>query len=104
MKYNINDKCGLISDKERMIELGYLPKNNAYQPLYTNYLRRYDDSDNYICRCGMVSDTDPSNQIPFFWCKKKICVRRAHYLLPISKWEEFRFADFVFIALGQKQK
>lgn len=101
MKYCIDDKCGLISDKERLIELGYLPKNNAYQPLYTNYLGKYEDTDNYVCRCGMVSDTDPSNQIPFFWCKKKICVRRAHYLLPTSKWEEYRFADLFFIVLGQ---
>lgn len=34
--YHIDDKCGLMSDKEKMIELGYLPRNNAYQPLYTN--------------------------------------------------------------------
>ncbi len=102
MKFCIDDKCGLISDKERMIELGYLSQNNVYQPLYTNYLGKYDDSDNYVCRCGLATDTDPSNHIPFFWCKKKICVRRAHYLLPISKWEEYHFADLVFIALGQK--
>lgn len=28
-----------------MIEQGYLPRNNAFQPLYTNYLRKYEDSD-----------------------------------------------------------
>ena len=99
--YDIDDKCGLISDKERMIELGYLPKNNAYQPLYTNCLRKYEDSDNYICRCGCIGGSDPNNHYPFFWCKKKICARRAHFLLPPTQWEYFRFADFLFIALGQ---
>ena len=49
--YHIDDKCGLVSDKEKMIELGYLPRNNAYQPLYTNYIRKYAESDNSICRC-----------------------------------------------------
>ena len=36
IRYGIDDKCGLVSDKERMIELGFLPRNNAVQPLYTN--------------------------------------------------------------------
>lgn len=99
--YNIDDKCGLVSDKERMIELGYLPRNNAVQPLYTNYLRKYDDSEYYICRCGCSGCSDPNNGFPFYWCKKKICARRAHFFLPSSEWERFRFADFLFIALGQ---
>lgn len=99
--YDIDDKCGLVSDKERMIELGYLPRNNAYQPLYTNYIRIYDDSDHYVCRCGSFGGSDPKNNIPFFWCNKKMCVRRAHFLLPPSQWENYRFADLLFIALGQ---
>ena len=99
--YHIDDKCGLVSDKERMIELGYLPKTNAYQPLYTNYIKKYEDSDNYICRGGSYGSSDPNNGIPFFWCKKKMCVRRAHFLLPSSEWENYRFADLLFIALGQ---
>ena len=99
--YNIDDKCGLLSDKERMIELGYLPRNNAVQPLYTNCLRKYEDSEYYICRCGCSGCLDPNNGFPFYWCKKKICVRRAHFFLPSSEWERFRFADFLFIALGQ---
>ena len=101
MAYNIDDKCGLVSDKERMIELGYLPKDNAYQPLYTNCLRNYEDSENYICRGGCFGDSDSQNGIPFFWCNKKMCVRRAHFLLPPSKWEKYCFADFLFIILGQ---
>ena len=101
MAYHIDDKCGLVSDKERMIELGYLPRNNAYQSLYTNYIRIYDDSDHYICRCGNFGGSDPQNNIPFFWCDKKMCVRRAHFLLPPSQWEKYRFADLLFIALGQ---
>ena len=28
-------------------------------------------------------------------------VRRAHFLLPPSQWEKYRFADLLFIALGQ---
>ena len=100
--YDIDDKCGLVSDKERMIELGYLPRNNAYQPLYTNHLRKYEEADNYICRGGCFGDSDPNNNsIPFFWCKKKMCVRRAHFLLPPCKWEDYRFADLLYIVLGQ---
>lgn len=100
--YDIEDKCGLVSDKERMIELGWLPRNNANQPLYTNWLRKYEDSNNYICRGGCFGSSDNNNNgIPFFWCKKKMCVRRAHFLLPPSKWEKYRFADLLFIALGQ---
>lgn len=99
--YHIDDKCGLVSDKEKMIELGYLPRNNAYQPLYTNYIRKYAESDNSICRCGNFGGSDPKNNIPFFWCNKKICVRRGHFLLPPSEWENYRFADLLFIVLGQ---
>jgi hypothetical protein len=42
-----------------------------------------------------------NNDIPFFWCNKKMCVRRAHFLLPPSKWEDYHFADLLFIVLGQ---
>lgn len=100
--YHIDDKCGLVSDKERMIELGYLPRNNAVKPLYTNYLKKYEDSVYYICRCGCFGGSDPNDSFPFYWCKKKICARRAHFFLPSSEWERFCFADFLFIALGQK--
>lgn len=100
--FHIDDKCGLVSDKERMIELGYLPRNNAIKPLYTNYLKKYEDSEYYICRCGCFGCSDPNNSFPFYWCKKKICARRAHFFLPSSEWERFHFADFLFIALGQK--
>lgn len=100
--YDIEDRCGLVSHKGRMIELGWLPRNNAIQPLYTNWLRKYEDSNNYICRGGCFGSSDSSNNgIPFFWCKKKMCVRRAHFLLPPSKWEKYRFADLLFIVLGQ---
>lgn len=101
IKYDIDDKCGLVSDKERMIELGFLPRNNAVQPLYTNYLGKYEDSEFYICRCGCKGNSDPNNSFPFYWCKKKICARRAHFFLPPSKWEEYRFADLLYIVLGQ---
>lgn len=104
MKYSIDDECGLVSNKKRMVELGYLPRNNAYQPLYTNNLRKYEDSDCYVCRCGCEGGSDPDNNLPFYWCKKKICVRRAHFYLPSSKWEEYRFTDLLFIALGQNPK
>lgn len=99
--YQIDDRCGLVSDKEWMIQQGYLPRNNAYQPLYTNYIKQYEDSDNYICRCGSFGGSDPQNNIPFFWCKKKMCVRRAHFLLPPLEWRKYCFADLLFIALGQ---
>ena len=102
--YDIDDKCGLVSDKEWMIEQGYLPRNNAYQPLYTNYIRVYDESDYYVCRCGSCGGSDPHNNIPFFWCNKKMCVRRAHFLQPPSQWEKYHFADLLFIALGQSSE
>lgn len=57
--HDIDDKCGLVSDKEKMIELGYPPRNNAYQPLYTNHIRKYAASDNSICRCGDFGDSAP---------------------------------------------
>ena len=102
--YDIDDKCGLVSNKEWMIEQGYLPRNNAYQPLYTNYIRIYDESDYYVCRCGSCGGSDPHNNIPFFWCNKKMCVRRAHFLQPPSQWEKYHFADLLFIALGQSSE
>lgn len=83
--YHIDDKCGLVGDKERMIELGYLPRNNAVKPLYTNYLKKYEDSEYYICRCGCFGGSDPNDSFPFYWCKKKICARRAHFFLPSSE-------------------
>ena len=87
--YHIDDRCGLVSDPR-------------VHPLYTNYIRKYEDSDNYICRGGSFGGSDPKqNNIPFFWCNKKMCVRRAHFLLPPSKWENYRFADLLFIVLGQ---
>lgn len=100
--YHIDDKCGLVSDKERLIELGFLPRNNVFQPLYTNCLRKYEDSEYYICRCGCFGGSDPNDSFPFYWCKKKICARRAHFFLPSSEWERLCFADFLFIALGQE--
>lgn len=100
--YHIDDKCGLVSEKQTLIEIGFLPRNNAFQPFYTNYLRKYEDSEHYICRCGCEGGSDPDNRFPFFWCKKKICARRAHFLLPPTQWEEFCFADLLYIALGQK--
>ena len=97
----IDDKCGLVSDKESMIEQGYLPRNNVYQPLYTNYLRRYEESGYGICRGGCIGGSDPNNGIPYFWCNKKMCVRRAHFLLPSTLWDKYHFADLLYIALGQ---
>lgn len=99
--YKIDDKCGLVSDKESMIEQGYLPRNNVYQPLYTNYLRRYEESGYGICRGGCIGGSDPNNGIPYFWCNKKMCVRRAHFLLPSTLWDKYHFADLLYITLGQ---
>lgn len=30
-----------------------------------------------------------------------MCVRRGHFLLPPSEWKNYRFADLLFIVLGQ---
>ncbi len=99
MSYYIDDKCGLLSDIASMKEQGYM---KCAKHFYTNYLRKYEDSGNYICRSGCVCDSDPKNKIPFYWCEKKICTRRAHFLLPSSKWDKYRFPDLLYIALGQK--
>lgn len=101
VSYHIDDHCGLISDKAKMIEQGYLARNNAFLPLYTNWLGVYDFSDYYVCRCGYEGGSDPDNSFPFFWCKKRICARRAHFFLPPSQWEYYCFADLLYIVMGQ---
>ena len=100
---NIDDKCGLVSNKQSLLDLGYLPRKNMYQPLYTNRIKNYEDSDYYICRDGCIggSDSDSNNSIPFFWCNKKMCVRRAHFFLPPSLWDCYHFSDLLFISMGQ---
>ena len=99
--YDIDDKCGLVSDEESMIEREFFPINNVYQPLYTNYLSIIKKSDNYICRCGSFGGSFSRSNIPFFWCNKEKCVRRGHFLLPPSQFKYYRFADLLFITLGQ---
>lgn len=91
MAYNIDDKCSLLDSNQ-----------NTYKPLYTNILKCYEKCDNFICRCGNFSDVDPYNGIPYYWCNKQICVRRCHYITPL-KWENYRFADFLYILLKQNR-
>lgn len=100
MAFCIDDCCCLIDSKQAMIEKGYLPQNNSYQPLYTNYIRPYDDNSFDVCRCTNIVDVDSVDGIPFYWCNKKPCVRRCHYLLPLSEWEEYKLSDFIYILLG----
>lgn len=114
--YGIDDKCNLVSDKAKSIELGYLPENNAFIPAYTNYRRAYEEADNFVCRCVTVEDVDfgialpfydwstsKKPGIPFYWCNQKICTRFARYIRPISDWENYCFSDFLFILLGQNK-
>lgn len=97
MAYGIDDRCCLLDPEQCMLEKGYyLPEH-----FYTNYLRCYEKCDNFICRCGNFSDIDSHNGIPYYWCNKRICVRRCHYIMPPSKWENYRFADFLYILLKQ---
>lgn len=100
MAYNIDDRCCLLDSKQALIDKGYLPPNNSYQPLYTNYIRPYDDESFDVCRCTNYIDIDPIDGIPFYWCNKKPCVRRCHYILPLSEWEKFKLSDFIYILLG----
>lgn len=100
MAYGIDDRCCLLDDKQAMIEKGWLAPNNSYQPLYTNYIRPYDDEWYYVCRCTNFVDVDSTYGIPFYWCNKKPCVRRCHYIQPISDWKEYKLPDFIYILLG----
>lgn len=100
MAYNIDDHCCLLDPKEALIEKGYLPPNNSYQPLYTNYIRPYDDDSFDVCKCNNYIDVDPIDSIPFYWRNKKPCVRRCHYILPLSEWEKYKLSDFIYILLG----
>ena len=102
MAYDIDDHCCLLDPKQALIEKGYLPPNNSYQPLYTNYIRPYDDDSFDTCRCINYIDVDPIDGIPFYWCNKKPCVRRCHYILPLSEWEKYKLSDFIFILLGSE--
>ena len=63
-------------------------------------LKSYEDSPYYICRCSNYSDVDPVHGLPFYWCKKKLCARNRHYIIPTSQWEKYKFADFLFIMFG----
>lgn len=100
MAYDIDDRCCLLDSKQALIYKGYLPPNNSYQPLYTNYIRPYDDDSFDVCRCTNYIDIDPIDGIPFYWCHKKPCVRRYHYILPLSEWEKYKLSDFIYILLG----
>ena len=102
MAYDIDDRCCLLDFKYAHIEKGYLPRNNAYQPLYTNRLACYESNNYHVCRCGNFDEVDPIHGLPFFWCNKKICARRCNYILPTFLWEKYKFADFLYILLGMK--
>lgn len=114
--YEIDDKCNLVSDKAKTIELGYLPKSNGYKPQYTNYRRVYEEDDNFVCRCSLFEDIDTKIAtpfydweqkkpgLPFYWCNQKMCARRAFYFVPVTDWENYRFSDFLFILMGQDLK
>lgn len=102
MAFDIDDRCCLLDSKQAMIEKGHLPSNNAYQPLYTNCIRLYDDDCFDVCRCTNCFDIDPTYGLPFYWCDKKPCVRRCHYIRPILEWETYKLPDMLYILLGAK--
>lgn len=67
---------------------------------------------NYVCGCHSTDDCTPYSarigdriidigNIPFCWCRKKPCVRNAHFLCSINNWRQFHFVDLLFIVLGQ---
>ena len=114
--FSIDDKCNLVCDKQKLTELGFLPVRNAIKPSYTNLRKQYEEANNYICRCGCFESIDQriadsfykweQNKpgIPFYWCAKKMCVRRAHYLCPTSDWEHYKFSDILYILMGNNIK
>ena len=114
--FSIDDKCNLVCEKQKFIELGYLPVRNAVKPSYTNHRKQYEEADNYICRCGCFENIDQNFTasfykweqkkpgIPFYWCNKKMCVRRAHYFCPTSDWEHYKFSDILYIMMGNNKK
>ncbi len=100
MDFDIDDCCCLLDLKQEMLDKGYLPPQNSYQPLYTNYRRPYEKESYEVCRCTNYIDVDPSCGLPFYWCNKKPCARRCHYIHPTSDWEEYKLPDFIYILLG----
>lgn len=86
--YNIEDHCNLFGQQ------------TAHNSLYTNYIRPYDEEIYYVCRDINYNDIDPKSDLPFYWCNKKPCIRRCHYILPISEWEQYKFSDFLYIFIG----
>lgn len=95
--YDIDDLCCLLDEKSMLVDGGFLPPLNSYQPFYTNRLVPYERHKYYVCRGFNYLDIEPENGLPFYWCNKKPCARKCHYIQPISEWEHFKFADILYI-------
>lgn len=100
MDHNLEDHCGLL---DNLFEKDtYYQKNSRYQPLYTNIRLPYDYEKFIFCRDFNILDSDTLSKLPFYWCKRKPCVRRGHYFLAESQWKNYKFQDFLYILLGCK--
>lgn len=96
IEYNIEDYCGIIDSEYEIIN----KKLRSDIDSYGHYLTPYDKYKYHVCRDINCSDIDPENGMPFYWCNKKPCARRCHYIQPTSQWEQYKFSDFLYILLG----
>ena len=103
MAYNIVDRCCLLDTNSLPNQKHYLYPNSCYLPLYTNQLRPYDYDSYSICRDFNYNSIDPINGIPFYWCNRKPCARQCHYILPVYRWDIYKFSDLLFILYGRKR-
>ena len=51
----------------------------------------------HICRCGEFRDSVKHHV--FYWCKKKACDRRNHFLSSHKQWQKYLFSDFLHILM-----
>lgn len=94
LAYEIEDHCSLLDCE---------PAYYQSLPIYTNLLRPYDDERYNVCRGTNCQAVDSIYGLPFYWCNKKICARRCHYIQPISCWEKYKFSDMLFYLSGSKK-
>lgn len=87
IEYPIYDRCGLFNDRYY-----------GQYPLHTNCIYIYSENEYKFCKCvKKCRKEDPKTKIPFYWCDKQPCTRRAKYLVPVEEWRSYRFVDLLYI-------
>ena len=110
LAYNIEDKCNLFNIGSYKLYYPYMlynkkytPNRDAYLKIFNNKKRSYERCHNFICCCSNYCDIDPEIGIPFYWCNKKTCTRNCIFIKPVSLWQKFKIADFLYILFGMNK-